>query len=90
MQIRPTSTIKSTTAINLQPQAKTSSVASTTSVPVDQLNISAEAQMMSAASTRSDIRADRVADIRAQIAGGQYETSEKLEVAIGRMLNEIG
>lgn len=90
MQIRPTSNIRSTTAINLQPQAKTNATSSTTSVPVDQLNISAEAQMMSATSPGTDVRADRVADIRAQIAGGQYETSEKMDLAIGRMLNEIG
>lgn len=90
MQIRPTNNIQNTSAVKLQTQTKTSAASNaTTSVPVDQLNISAEAQMMSAASG-TEVRADRIADIRAQIAGGQYETSEKLDIAIGRMLNEIG
>ncbi len=39
--------------------------------------------------TNGDIRADRVADIRAQIASGQYETSEKLNVAVSRMFDEL-
>jgi negative regulator of flagellin synthesis FlgM len=37
-----------------------------------------------------DVRQDRVAQIRAQIASGTYETPEKLDVAVGRLLDEIG
>jgi negative regulator of flagellin synthesis FlgM len=36
-----------------------------------------------------DIRADRVADIRSQIESGVYETSEKLDVAVGRLFDEF-
>jgi negative regulator of flagellin synthesis FlgM len=36
-----------------------------------------------------DIRADRVAEIRAAIEEGVYETDEKLELAVGRLLDEI-
>jgi hypothetical protein len=31
-----------------------------------------------------------VAEIRAQLASGIYETDAKLDVAIGRLLDEIG
>ncbi|MEM6330726.1 MAG: flagellar biosynthesis anti-sigma factor FlgM [Planctomycetota bacterium] len=57
------------------------------STPVDQLDISAEAA--SAADTQ-EIRTDRVAEIRAQIAGGVYETPGKLEAAVDRLLDELG
>jgi len=37
-----------------------------------------------------DIRQDRVQAIRAQIASGTYETGGKLDVAVSRLLDEIG
>ena len=36
------------------------------------------------------IRQDRVAEIRAQIASGAYETDVKLNGALERLLDEIG
>lgn len=54
---------------------------------VDQLDISAEA---AEASQASDVRSDRVAEIRAQIASGAYETPEKLDAAVDRLLDQIG
>ena len=33
---------------------------------------------------------DRVADVRAQIDAGSYETDEKIDIAVGRLLDEIG
>lgn len=44
--------------------------------------------MMSTAAS-GEIRADRVADIRAQIASGQYDTAEKLDAAVSRMFDEF-
>jgi len=38
----------------------------------------------------SGIRQDRVNAIRAQIAAGTYETPEKLDAALDRLLDEIG
>ena len=58
--------------------------------PVDQVDISAEAQLIDQVHELPDIRADRVADIREQIDAGVYETDEKLDVALGRLLDEIG
>ena len=57
---------------------------------MDQVDISAEAELVSLVGDVPDIRADRVAEIRAQIDAGVYETDEKLDVAVGRLLDEIG
>jgi len=54
---------------------------------VDQLDISAEAAR---ASQAGEVRTDRVAEIRAQIASGSYETPAKLDAALDRLLDEIG
>ncbi len=88
MQIRSTSNIQTSSAVNLQKQNSTNATQNTNSVPVDSLEISAEAQMLST-SNATDIRADRVADLRAQIASGEYETPEKLEAAVSRMFDEF-
>ena len=56
---------------------------------VDQLDISPKAQMLSQVRDIPDIRTDRVAEIRAAIESGAYETEEKLEVALDRLLDEI-
>ena len=88
MQIRSTSNIQTSSAVNLQKQNSTNATQNTNSVPVDSLEISAEAQMLST-SGATDIRADRVADLRAQIASGEYETPEKLGAAVSRMFDEF-
>lgn len=88
MQIRPTSNVQNTQAVNLQPKtASTNSVNNATALPVDQLDISPQAQMMGTAATGGEVRTDRVAELRAQIANGNYDTAEKLDSAVGRMLN---
>ncbi len=59
--------------------------------PVDQLDLSAEAQGISETSdTAGEIRVDRVADIRRQIAEGNYDTDEKLSAALDNFLDQIG
>ncbi len=66
-------------------------VAGTSSLTqVDQLDISQEADLVSRINSLPDVRADRVADLRAQIASGAYETDAKLDVALDRLLDEIG
>lgn len=37
----------------------------------------------------NDIRADKVADIRAQIDAGTYETDDKLTIAADRLLEDL-
>jgi len=43
-----------------------------------------------AEATAGDIRMDRVQAIRAAIADGSYETAEKLDIALDRLLESIG
>jgi negative regulator of flagellin synthesis FlgM len=56
---------------------------------VDQLDISPEAEMVSRVRDLPDVRTDRVAELRAQIATGIYESEAKLDVALGRLLDEL-
>lgn len=57
----------------------------------DQLTISAEAlaKIESTNASSSELRANKIAEIRAQLAAGTYETPEKLDVAVDRMLQRI-
>lgn len=57
---------------------------------VDQLDISPEADFVSQVRDLPDIRADKVAAIKAQIQAGTYETEQKLDAALSRLLDEIG
>lgn len=43
-----------------------------------------------AADATSDIRLDRVNAIRAAIADGSYDTPEKLDIALDRLLDRLG
>ena len=45
--------------------------------------------MMSRIQEMPEIRQERVDQIRAEIAEGVYETDEKLDVAVSRLLDEI-
>ncbi len=56
----------------------------------DEVQISDAARMIEQAQQLPDVRQDRVAAIRAQIAQGTYETPDKLDVAVSRLLDEIG
>ena len=38
--------------------------------------------------SREEIRIDRVAEIRRQIADGSYETAEKMDAALDRLLDQ--
>ena len=55
----------------------------------DKVEISPEAELISRVHDLPELRLDRIQEIRSQIAAGVYETSEKLDVALGRMLDEI-
>jgi negative regulator of flagellin synthesis FlgM len=56
----------------------------------DELNLSDTAQMIDQVRQAPDIRQDRVTALRSQIANGTYETHDKLDVAVNRLLDEIG
>lgn len=56
----------------------------------DQVMISPEAEMLSRVRDLPEIRTDKVAAIKAQIAAGVYETDAKLNIALDRLFDEIG
>ena len=58
--------------------------------PVDQLDISPAAQAASQASSTGGIRGDLVAQLRAEIQAGTYETADKLEGAVDRLFDALG
>ena len=56
---------------------------------VDRVEISPIARMMSEVAALPDIRAEKVAQVRAEIQAGTYITPEKLDIAIERLLQDI-
>jgi negative regulator of flagellin synthesis FlgM len=56
----------------------------------DELHISDAGKILGLVNQLPDIRSDRVSQIRAQIASGQYETNDKLSQALDSFLDEIG
>ncbi|WP_044253190.1 flagellar biosynthesis anti-sigma factor FlgM [Rhodopirellula sp. SWK7] len=68
--------------------------------PVDQLDLSSAAKTSSASAANrlqdssavaggGEIRVDRVADLRRQIAQGNYDTPEKMDMALDRFLDGL-
>ena len=55
----------------------------------DQVDISAAAQRAAQIHEIPDIRADKVAAAKTAIAEGSYETDQKLDIALERLLDEI-
>ncbi|MCY2962254.1 MAG: flagellar biosynthesis anti-sigma factor FlgM [Planctomycetota bacterium] len=57
--------------------------------PRDEVEISSAARMLDAASRSPGVREQRLEQIRAAIASGTYETPEKLESAVDRLLASL-
>jgi negative regulator of flagellin synthesis FlgM len=55
----------------------------------DEVDISEAARFVEQVQQMPDIRSDRVDAVRQQIAAGTYETGEKLNAAVERLLDEI-
>jgi negative regulator of flagellin synthesis FlgM len=55
----------------------------------DELEISDVGRTVEQIKQLPDVRQGRVDEIRAQIAAGTYETEEKLQIALERLLDEI-
>lgn len=64
--------------------------ASPVSAPRDELSISSAGKMLDQLSQNSDVRAERIAQIKEAIANGTYDTDEKLEAALSRMFDALG
>jgi anti-sigma28 factor (negative regulator of flagellin synthesis) len=70
------------------PIQKTIPTESTASKPSDRLELSGLSGLLKTAK-QNDIRADKVADIKAQIEAGKYENDEKLDIATDRLLDDL-
>ncbi len=57
--------------------------------PKDEVEISAVGKMLDDASRTPGIREQRLAQIKAAIEAGTYETPEKLELALNRMVEQL-
>ena len=91
MQIRGTSNVQTPTQVNFNSkvQSTDTNAQATRFDTTDQVEISNEAQMLAGMNDASSVRSERVNAIRQQIAMGQYETADKLEVAMERLLDEL-
>lgn len=57
--------------------------------PQDEVVISPAARMMQASETGPTARAERLAEIRAQISQGIYDSPEKLALAVDRLIQDL-
>jgi negative regulator of flagellin synthesis FlgM len=57
--------------------------------PQDEVELSDAARMLDRIQSDPQVRAERLAEIRAAIVAGTYETPEKMALAIERLLSEI-
>lgn len=77
-----------------QPQKPAEATQTPNSGAVDQLDLSNASNGVnrmapnSAIADGGEIRIDRVAEIRRQIADGSYETAEKMDAALDRLLDQ--
>ena len=91
MQIYGTSQLHGAQPINaphLQRPAETA--AANSPAQTDSVDISPAAELAGRLSEIPDIRQGRVSAIKAAIASGTYETADKLNTAVSRLLDEIG
>ncbi len=58
-------------------------------LPRDQVEISPLGQMLDGIGRLPEIRHEKVEELRRQIATGSYETADKLESALDRILDEF-
>jgi negative regulator of flagellin synthesis FlgM len=56
----------------------------------DEVDISDAARLVEQVQQMPEMREDRIEAVRQQIAAGTYETSDKTNVAVERLLDEIG
>ncbi len=89
MQIHGPSSVHGSQALGGAHNIKPMATPSTSAPIVDQLDLSAAAQHLEQIGSMPDVRADRVSQLRAQIANGTYETADKLDLAMNRLLDEL-
>jgi negative regulator of flagellin synthesis FlgM len=58
-------------------------------MPRDHVEISPLGQMLDGIERLPEIRYEKVEEIRRQIASGSYETTEKMDIALDRLFDEL-
>ncbi len=92
---RVSTTQPTTSAQRAQPQKPADVAPKPSTSPVDQLDLSSTVSGVNRISSTSEvagggeIRIERVAEIRRQIAEGSYETPEKIDAALDRLLDQF-
>ena len=92
MQIQGPSYLHGAQSISAPHRSPSTTAAGSTSSTreADQLDISPQASLASQLRDIPDVRADKVASLRSQIASGTYDTDAKLSSALSNLLDEIG
>ena len=93
MQISGTTQVHGPHGINAPHTSRANQAArqaSATEPAVDRVEISPAAEAAVRAAEGGDIRTDLVSRIRAEIAAGTYDTPDKMNVAVDRLLDELG
>jgi negative regulator of flagellin synthesis FlgM len=55
----------------------------------DSVQLTSVSSMLDTLKAGGDVRVDKVADIKAQIAAGTYEDDKKLDIAADRLLDDL-
>ena len=77
-----------------QPEKPAEGAGKSSAAPIDRLELSHTPEVNRLEVTNQiagggEIRIDRVAEIRRQISNGTYETAEKLDAALDRLLDQL-
>ncbi|MSR59903.1 MAG: flagellar biosynthesis anti-sigma factor FlgM [Planctomycetaceae bacterium] len=92
MEVRGLSSSGTAAPVNrVAPAPAAGQAAATGPVAVrDEVEISAVGRILDDASRTTGVREQRLAEIKAAIDEGSYETPEKLEIALDRLLQHLG
>ena len=89
MNVNGVPSVAATSAVEPVGQLANVSQASQAVATSDIVEISTAARLAAMVQELPDIRADLVAKVKAEIAAGTYETAERMDVAIDRLLDDI-
>ena len=91
--IPPIRTATSPVSVTPKPRSEEASgkanASSSVSSPVDRVEISEMGQLLSTIDPGTDIRIDKVMEIREALANGTYDIESKLETTIDRLMDEL-
>ncbi len=91
MEVTGPGSIQGSTPIKQTPQTPEMQPAteSKSASPLDEVEISSAGKMLDSLGQSSKVRSERLAQIKSEIEAGTYETPEKLEAALEKLLVEF-